>query len=94
MIDRGMAIGAGVTVLLARDLRLTDQMVELRRALFRLQEELGWSRREVRALGEALQAVARSGRGGRAGRAAEEVMDQKRCQTPFLAKNRLIINWL
>jgi len=85
-IDRGVAIGAGVTVLLAgalahevrarlaRDVRLADQMVELRRALFRLQEELGWSRREARGLGEALQAVARSGRGGRDGRAVEEVM--------------------
>jgi cyclic-di-GMP phosphodiesterase TipF (flagellum assembly factor) len=86
VIDRGMAIGAGVAVLLAgalahevrvrlaRDVRMVDQMVELRRALFRLQEELSWSRREARGLGEALQAVARSGRGGRDGRAVEEAM--------------------
>jgi cyclic-di-GMP phosphodiesterase TipF (flagellum assembly factor) len=86
LIDRGAAIGAGVTVLLAgglahevrarlaRDVRLSDQMVELRRAVFHLQEELSWSRREAKGLGEALEAVARSGRAGRDGRAVEEVM--------------------
>jgi hypothetical protein len=68
-LDRGTAIGVGVAVLLtggllhevrarlARDARLVDQMVELRRAVFHLQDELSWSRREARALGEALEAV-------------------------------------
>jgi len=85
-LDRGTAIGAGVAVLLVggllhevrgrlqRDARLAEQMVELRRAVFDLQDDLSWSRREAKALGEALEAVARSGRKGQRGRAVPEVM--------------------
>ena len=82
-LDRPVAIGIGVVVLLGggllheaharlrRDGEMRDRMLELRRAFFHLQDEFDWSRRQLRALGEALEAVARSGRGGQAARAPD-----------------------
>ena len=64
LMDRGVAIGVGVALLLGGGLlhevrarlrsdRLRgEQLVELRQALFHLQDELSWARRENRALGE------------------------------------------
>ncbi len=90
LIDRGVAIGVGVVVLLCGGLlhevqvrrrgevRHGERLVELRRAMFHVQEDLAWSRREMRVLGEALEVVARAGRGGRDGRAVEEVMAEVR----------------
>ncbi len=90
LIDRGTAVGAGVALLLAggllhevrariaREARLGGQFLELRQAVFHLQEELTWSRRETRTLGEALEAVARSGHGGQDAPAVEEVMAEVR----------------
>ncbi len=88
LMDRGVAIAIGLTVLVGgglvhefharreRDRRVRGQILELRRAFFHLQDELTWSRRQLRSLGEALEAVARSGRSGRGrgGRGIEEVM--------------------
>ncbi len=90
LIDRGVAIGVGVVVLLCggllhevqvrrrSEVRHGERLVELRRAMFHVQEDLAWSRREMRVLGEALEVVARAGRGGRDGRAVEEVMAEVR----------------
>lgn len=88
MVDRGLvlAAGVGVVALLAggllheirtrttRDAALGEQLLELRQALYHLQEELTWARRESRALGEALEALARRGRASEGARAVEEVM--------------------
>ncbi len=98
-LDRGAAVGAGVAVLLLggllhevrgrleRDARLADQMIELRRAVFDLQDELTWSRREAKALGEALEAVARSGRKGQKGRAVQEVMAEVKALKRLVVRN-------
>ena len=83
MIDRGLvlAVGVGALALLAggllheiwlrarRDAALSEQLIELRQAVYHLQEELTWARRESRALGEALEALARRGRVGEGARA-------------------------
>ncbi|MDH3472217.1 MAG: EAL domain-containing protein [Rhodospirillales bacterium] len=89
LLDRGLAIGLGVAVLLGGGLlhemrarlsaeaRRGAQIMELRQALFHAQEEHAWLRREMRTLGEAIEVVAKAGRGGRGGpdtRAIEEVM--------------------
>jgi cyclic-di-GMP phosphodiesterase TipF (flagellum assembly factor) len=98
-LDRGTAVGAGVAVLLmggllqevrgrlARDARLADQMVELRRVVFDLRDGLSWSRREAQALGEALEAVARSGRKGRQGPAVQEVMAEVKALKRLVERN-------
>lgn len=88
MVDRGLllAVGVGAGALLGggllheirirakRDSSLAEQQLELRQAIYHVQEELTWARRESRALGEALEALARRGRAGAGGRAVVEVM--------------------
>lgn len=87
-VDRGLVLAAGVGVVALsaggllhevrlrarRDGALGEQLLELRQAVYQIQEELTWARRESLALGEALEALARRGRAGQGARAVEEVM--------------------
>lgn len=100
MVDRGLvlAAGVGVVALMAggllheirirarRDAALGEQQLELRQAVYHIQEELTWARREARALGEALEALARRGRAGQGGRAVEEVMAEVKALKSLVAQ--------
>jgi len=57
-----------------RETSLTEQLLRQRRSLADLEDELTWTRREVRAVREALEAVARAGKEGGGTAAMGEVM--------------------
>lgn len=85
---QGIAAGALIFLALAllhesvarrgRLARFNDQLMVLQRAYVDLEDELTWTRREVKALREALEGMALSGRAEAGGALAAEVMNEVR----------------
>ncbi len=71
---------------MGRDGRLAQMLNFQRRATAELEEELNWTRREVRAVREALETVARSQNDAEGGQAAGEVVAELKMLKSLLAR--------
>ena len=71
---------------MGRDGRLAQMLMTQRRATAELEEELTWTRREVRAVREALETVARTQNGTEGGAAAGEVVAELKMLKSLLAR--------